>query len=643
MRGRGGLGDAHRRLDWAAVGAWLLCFGLVVFLGLEGGGYDPLVHDQVGIAVWWVVLLTVGVGALPWRRLGGTALAALCLLAALALWTLLSLSWTESVERSFVDAARALTYVGVFALVLLTRGSRESQRLIGAVAAGIAFVVGIALLSRLHPAWFDSAQQTGTILESEDRLSYPLNYWNALAALTAIGVPLLLQLASGARSVLARAASAAALPALMLTLYFTLSRGGIAAATIATAIFLAFAADRLPKLLSVAVTACGGAILIVLAHSREELRDGMTNSVAHDQGTELLLLGILVCLVVGAVQAGIAVLGERAERPAWTRPSRGFSAGACAAVAVALLLVAGLADAPGRASDGWTEFKEGGGPGEGTERLGSVAGENRYQFWSSTLDENATAPLNGTGSGTFQFWWAREGEGAETVHDAHSLYLQTLGELGIVGLVLLLAFLGFVLVCGVRSALLSDAAERSRLAAMLAGFSVFAMTAAVDWMWQVPAVPVAALLLAAGLTLGATAQGEKPRLALGWRLGTVAVGLAAIAAIAIPLASLSLVRQSEAEARAGGLPAALEDARSAQNVEPAAASPRLQQALVLELLGDFPGAEAAAREAVDRESTNWRNWLVLSRIAAEAGRAKASVAAYEEARSLNPHASVFQR
>jgi len=643
MRGRDGLGDAHRRPDWAAVGAWLLCFGLVVFLGLEGGGYDPLVHDQVGIAAWWVVLVTVGLGVLPRRRLGTTALISFGLLAALALWILLSLSWTESVERSFVDAARALTYVGVFALVLLTRDSRESQRLIAAVAAGIAFVVGIALLSRLHPAWFDSAQQTGRILESEDRLSYPLNYWNALAALTAIGVPLFLQLAAGARSVLARAASAAALPALMLTVYFTISRGGIAATVIATGIFLAFAADRLPKLLSLGVAACGGAILVVLAHGREELREGLTNSVAHDQGTELLLLGILVCVAVGAVQAGIALLGGRAERPAWTRPSPGFSAGACAAVAIALLLVAGLADAPGRASDGWTEFKEGGGPGEGTERLGSVAGENRYQFWSSAVDENATAPLNGTGSGTFQFWWAREGDGAETVHDAHSLYLQTLGELGIVGFGLLLAFLGFVLFCGVRNALLSDAAERSRLAAMLAGFSVFVMTAGVDWMWQVPAVPVAALMLAAGLTLGAGAKGGKPRLALGWRLGAVAAGLAAIVAIAIPLASLSLVRQSEAEARAGDLPAALEDARSAQNVEPGAASPRLQQALVLELLGDFAAAEAAAREATDRESTNWRNWLVLSRIAAEAGHAKASVAAYEEARALNPHASVFQR
>ena len=77
------------------------------------------------------------------------------------------------------------------------------------------------------------ADQTGSILGSRERLSYPLNYWNALAALVAIGVPLVLQLATGARLVLTRAAAAAALPAMMLVLFFTLSRGGIAAAAIA--------------------------------------------------------------------------------------------------------------------------------------------------------------------------------------------------------------------------------------------------------------------------------------------------------------------------------------------------------------------------------------------------------------------------
>jgi len=642
MRWRELMAGMRADWNWAAACSWALCFGLVVLLGLEGGGYDPLVHDQVGIAVWWALLAGVAVGALPRRRLGPAALGGLALLTAFALWVCLGLTWTESVERTFAEAARALTYLAIFALVLVSRDSRETQRLIGAVAAGIVVVVGVALLSRLHPDWFPTAQQTGRILEATERLSFPLNYWNALAALTAIGVPLLLQLASEARWLLTRAAAAAALPVLMLVLYLTLSRGGIAAAGIATLVFLAVATDRLPKLVPLTVAGAGGALLIALAHEREALREGFANAAAHEQGDELTLLVIAVCVAVGLIQAAVAASGRRWERPAWSRPSR-QGASAAAVLGVVVLLAAALAvDAPGRASDAWTEFKEGGGPGEGSERLTSAAGESRYQFWVSTLDQNATAPLAGTGAGTFQFWWAREGDTAETVRDAHSLYMQTLGELGIVGLLLLLSFLAWVFISGLRAALLSDAAERSRLAAALAGFSVFLMTAAVDWMWQVPVVPVAALLLACGLLV---ARGDTAKSSLGvpWRIGVAAAALLAIVAVAVPLASTSLVRQSQTAVRDGDLAAALADAVDAQNVEPAAATPRLQQALVLELLGDLPAAEAAAQEAIERESTNWRLWLVLSRIAAERGRAAAAVSAYKEARALNPRGEIFER
>jgi hypothetical protein len=642
MRWREMVANIRAGWDWAAATAWVLCFGLVLFLGLEGGGYDPLVHDQVGIAAWWALLATVAAGLLPRRRLGPAALAALGLLAAFALWIGLSLIWTESVEKTFTDFARALSYVAIFALVLASRDGRETQRLIGAVAAAIVAVATVALLSRLHPDWFPTAQQTGRILESEDRLSFPLNYWNALAALTAIGVPLLLQLASGGRWILTRAAAAAALPAMILVIYLTLSRGGIGATAIAVVVFLVVAADRLPKLIPLAIAAAAGALLVALAHDRTALHEGLANATAREQGDELLPIVIVVCAAVGALQAAVTALGRRWRRPDWSRPSKQGAWAGVAIGAVVVLVVALAAGAPGRVSDAWGEFKEGGGPGEGSERLSSAAGESRYQFWSSTVDENATAPLIGTGSGTFRFWWAREGDADETVRDAHSLYMQTLGELGIVGLLLLLAFLAWVSAAGLRAALLSDAAERSRLAAALAGFTVFLLTAAVDWMWQVPAVPVAALMLACGL-LVAGGGSDKPRLPVPWRVSVGAVSLLAIVAIAIPLASLSLTRESQAEVRGGDYPAALDKAKSAQNVEPAAATPRLQQAQVLELMRDFPAAEAAARAAVDRESTNWQTWLVLSRIAAENGHPDASVAAYREARRLNPRAQIFNR
>ncbi len=633
-----------RRLDWSALPAWLLGFGLVVYLGLKGGGYDPLVHDQVGIGVWWVVLIGVAVGALPRQRFGPLAWVALGLLAAFTLWTALSLGWTESDEKTAADLARVATYLGVLFLALLARGPQAARRLLTAIGAGIAVVAIVGLLSRLHPAWFPDAVDTARILDAHDRLAFPLNYWNGLAALIAIGLPLLLQLATELRSVAARSLAAAALPALILTVYFTISRGGIGASAVAVAVYLVFASDRLPKLLTTLFAAGGGAILVAAASQRDALQEGFLGAAARGQGDEMLWMTIVVCAGVGLLQAGLSLLLVHGTRPGWTRVPRQGALALTAVGAVALLLALAAVDAPGRASTAWDDFKQpNSGPGEGHGRLGSVAGESRYQFWSAAVRQEQTKPLTGTGSGTFTYWWSRDGETGETVQDAHSLYMQTLGELGIAGAILLGAFLLTILIGGGTMLVRAGPSLRSWLAAALAGCVAFCLTASFDWMWQLPVLPVTLLLLASVLlTAGAGAAAPGSRgFALPLRIGSVAVAVAAIVAIAIPLTSSSLVRQSQADARGGDLAAALAAARSAQNAQPDAASPRIQEALLLEAAGDLPAATAAARAATERERTNWRNWLVLSRLEAKQGHAKAAVRAFAEAKSLNPRSPLF--
>jgi O-antigen ligase len=642
MQGRIDWRGYSRRVDWSGISVWLLALSLVVYLGLKGGGYDPLVHDQAGIAVWWVLLAATVAGALPRRRPTPLAWAALGLLAAFVVWTALSLSWTESVERSWADLARVSGYLGVFALALFVRDSRAARQMVAAVGTGIARVALIGLLSRFHPSWFPAANETVRFLTtSRERLAYPLHYWNAVAALIAIGLPLLLHIATGARSLLARSLAAAALPALALTVFYTLSRGGTAAAVIALAVFFAFTSERLARLPTLLLTAAGGALLILAANSRDALQEGLLNPTAADQGNEMLLITIAVCAVAFLGQAGISLAARRWPRPRWTVPPRQVSLGALAAGALALIVAAAVWGAPGRVSDAWGNFKDTGGPGEGTGRLNSVAGEGRYQFWVAARHENASAPLTGTGSGTFEFWWNRNGDTRSRVRDTHNLYMQTLGELGIVGLALLAAFLGTVLVGGAWLTVKAGSRGRPQLAAALAGCVAFCVTAIFDWMWQIPVLPVATLLLAAVLLSAGGSRPDRrpfpwiPRLAIG--LGS----LAAIAAIAVPLAAEAFTRQSQADFQAGDLTAALEKARSAQNVEPAAATPRLQQALVLERLGELEQATAAARAATERESTNWRTWLVLSRIEAERGRAAASLHAYRKAGSLDPRSYLF--
>ncbi len=212
------------------------------------------------------------------------------------------------------------------------------------------------------------------------------------------------------------------------------------------------------------------------------------------------------------------------------------------------------------------------------------------------------------------------------------------------GLTILLAFLVAVLGFGARKVVSAASSERAALAAALAGAFAFFVTAAIDWSWQMPVLPAAMLMLAAGVVMaGAPALTMGSMRSLPFRITFAVVALAAIFAIAIPLAATSLVRSSEAAARSGDLPQALEDARSAQNVEPFAATPRLQESLVQELQGNLAAAARSATAATERESTNWRTWLVLSRVEAERGRAKAAVAAYVKAKSLDPLSPLFAR
>lgn len=634
-----------RRSEWPGWFLFVLAFALIAYLGVEGGGFDPLVHDQAGIAAWWIVLCGILVGALPRRRPELLAWCGLGLLAAFAAWTALSLFWTDSSDRTSTDLARVLTYLGVFTLALFLRGSKGARRIVSGVGAGIAVVAGVALLSRMHPGLFPEAGETALYLggDAQERLSFPLAYWNGLAGLIAIGLPLLLQVATSARFAVTRALAAAALPALVLATFLTLSRAGIAAAVIGLAVFLACASDRLPKLGTLFATVAGGAVLVATASSHEAFRHGLLNEAGRTEGDEMLLITAAVCLVVGLLQlvATTALRGRR--RPGWAVVSRPQSIAVAATVAVALLVAAVALDGPGRAAAAWDEFKGAAQPGEGTARLGSVAGENRYDYWSAAVDQNGTRPLSGTGSGTFELWWNRHGNGS-IVRDAHSLYLQTFGELGIVGLLLLGGFLLVVLAGGGRRIMQSQQRARSQLAAALGGCAAFCFTAVFDWTWQIPVLPVALMLLASVLLTAGPRSRRAASGALPPPLRAVAAALAliAIVAIAIPLASTTLLRSSQAEAERGDLAAALHSARTAREVQPGSAAPRLQEALVLERLGALGAAARAAQAAVRRDPKDWRPWFVLSRIEAERGEVGTALQAYRRALRLNPNSILLR-
>ncbi len=196
---------AGRALTW---GAAVL---LSVYLGLSGGGYDIVVRSEIGLVVWWFVLLGVLVGVLPRARIPAVGWIAVGLLAGFLIWTWIGLSWTSSHELTLDDVCMLSTYLGVLVLGLCALTLGSARALINGLACGIAAVSAAAIMSKLAPSLFPA--NTASSFYNTARLSYPFNYADGVGEYAALGLPLVLYMATSGRTLAGRAVATAALHA----------------------------------------------------------------------------------------------------------------------------------------------------------------------------------------------------------------------------------------------------------------------------------------------------------------------------------------------------------------------------------------------------------------------------------------------
>ncbi len=636
------------RPDPAAVGAWLLAFAPILFLGLKGGGYDIIVRSEAGIAMFWILALGAIVGVIPRSRFDGRSWAVLGSFAAFTAWTGLSVAWSESAERSIVELARVVTFGGMLALALTSLDRRTARSALHGAGVAMGAVCALGVLSRVEPGWFP-ADDVATFLasgETRSRLNYPLNYSDAVGSFAGMAVPLLAAMMLTARTNIGRALSCAAVPVALLAMYLSASRGGFLAAVTGLLALLVLAPRR-DLFFGVTLSVGAGAILMAAASDRLAFREAQTTALGSAQAEQMVVFLIVVCLGAGLTYSGwltaLANVAPRRRRaPASPAVRRGVGAALVAGVIVAAL-AGGLA---GQAQDAWREFKS---PAPATassssdlfDRFANLSGA-RYEYWMSALRAGRQEPLTGIGAGTFESWWARDGAVAEFVRDAHSLYFETLAELGYVGLALLL--IAFALVLGIGAVASRRGADGPVAAGATAGFVAFMAGASLNWNWEVTVLPLAAFLLAA-VAVAAGRRTAEPAAPLSGRSRAAIVVACAVAVtiVAVPFASTAVLREGQADARAGMMDRALNRALEAQKLQPYAATPRLQEALVRESLGDLAGAGTAVAAAAERDPRNWRIWLIRSRIAARNGDTAGAIAAYREAKSLNPRSPLFNR
>ena len=387
-RSRSRVGKAARIRSRPSMRQWL---ALPVLLGpaalaFAKGGYFDVPRLTAGAVACAMVVVAAFTAPepLPRERPARLALAGL---AALTAWTAASLAWAPIAGVTADDLQRLILYLATFTAALALLRPPEAQRLVEPVLlAGIVACAAYGLSERLLPGVFDLE----TLPSADDRLAWPLTYWNAMGALAGIG--LVLGAAIPSRLALATA------PVLGLALYLTFSRGAIGATAVGLALLLALDPTR-GQTRQLAIV-CGAAVLAA------------AGAIVFDDGPALLV-------IVGALAAATAALGG----PRDATPVRALRTGALAALGLALVATALAMTLTERRPV----------QGASPERLASVQ-SNRFEYWRVAVNTFAEHPLQGAGSGSFRTEWLRERPIPESVRDAHSLYLETAAELGIVGL-----------------------------------------------------------------------------------------------------------------------------------------------------------------------------------------------------------------
>ena len=621
---------SHRARAAAAAVIALIYFAVAV----DGGGSATTAVAWGAIIVWAIVAIGIGLRAWPDVALPRTAIAAVGCFAGLAALSALSLVWADDAGRAFSAVLLPGAYAGLALLVILASSVIPPRVWLVGIAGGATLTAIIALASRLDPGFLGTHDGAAGAfsLGAVGRLSYPIGYWNGLAACLAVGLVLQVWLASEAESRLGRAVAVGLLPIGGLALYFTSSRGGVVAAVLGIAVLAAVGPRRARLLIGAGLGAAAVVGLSIVAHGQHDLINDLRTSAQRREGLELGAAMVVVGCAIGLIRWRI---DDWLSALTVTRTVR-----RSVLAALLVVVVAGVAlSHPVRRLDEFGQINTTTRTTPGERSFTAASGNGRAQFWEAALDAFASKPITGVGADNYALYWNAHPEAQTVTGNAHSMFLDELADLGPLGLLLAL---GPFAAAAVAARARWGSRSSSALGPVLAMLVAASVGAVVDWTWRIPASFIPAIVAIALLTGSALRPASAGRAEGVRRLGSKAGIVTILAALGVGftagvvlLASAHLTSSHDAVNR-DDLPAAASEARSAASIEPFSPEPQLQLALVAELAGNLGQAGAAAQAAIDNAPGDWRGWAIAARIDRESGHLVAAFKADAKAQSLSP-------
>jgi hypothetical protein len=585
---------------------------MIVAFGFAAGGYFP---DTTGTAVA-LVAATLGLWIVlarrpfeGWSKLLVVAAVAMSLYCA---WTFASTIWSDAAVRSAVEFDRALLYLLAMLLGASAAFTPERIRWVVRLTLAGAFVVCLAaFISRTLPDVLETARTV-----SDDRLSFPLTYWNNLGLLASLGLILSVALATDrAEGLFSRMLSAASAPLFAATLVLTFGRGPAAAGIAGLVVLLVF--GRGPGMLAGLIATVPAVALAVyraldaglLATERYASPAGM------DQGQDLAVVVVVAGILAATL---VLVLRPLDRRLPGSLPRAVTVTGVVALIAI---LVAGAVaiDAPRRLGDAYDRFlvDTDVDPGQQRDRFVDAGNNGRLDHWRVAVDGFKAEPVRGSGAGTYELVWNRERPESQHIRDAHSLYLEVLAELGVVGLALLVTVLVSLLVGFGRRV---RGPARGPAAGLLAAGVAWVLEAGVDWSWEMPGV-TAWLFFAGGVALARapreSSTDRRPSLPLRG-LAVVALVVLSVLPIRIAISQARLDDSLRAFER-GNCPAAIDSAKSSLSAFGSQAQAYAIQGYCDSRMGDLRQGVEMMLRATRKDPDDWQLHYGLALVSGAAG------------------------
>lgn len=593
----------------------------------------------IGAASGWLFSRTLSVRApvQAWIGVG--------LLLGFAGWSGLTLLWSVAPDQSWATLNRTVAYslVVVLAIAAGSSATRPIERLaLGWLSVAVTcalYALGGKLIPGVTLLGLDFDQ---TAIFS--RLREPLQYWNALALVVVLAVPIALRMTTDVtRRPGLRCAALAAMYVLMICLGMTYSRGGLLALMVAIAVMTLLGGQRLRGLAVFGVTLVTLIPVLALAFSRPALkgiRIPLDERIPDGIVLIMVMAGSLLALMIAAWGMlrleRIVEWSDESTRLVW----RGLKA---AAGVFALLVVLTIATSKGGPAqffdDAWHDFsKTSQDKDSDPARIVSSNSGNRWVWWKEAAGAWSDRPLQGWGAGSFPVTHRMYRQVELVVRQPHNVALQFLAETGIIGTALAFGAFGFLLFAALaRIRGMAHGRERDIAVALFAGAVAWLVHGFIDFDWDIPGVTIPALVFLGVLAAIPRRDGPRP----GAR-GDTAVSRGAALAVACAVLGLVIVSSLlpawadsktnsavavNAQAGDSELRDAAAQAEVAARLDPTSVAPLLASASLAQNRGRLLEARGYLLDAVDRQPyslTAWRRLMLFALDTADRPGARAA-------------------